>query len=264
MNRIKALFPVALRPLGIAIFAFTLTTPLFAQHQFEHPPVAGSKDIEEPFQVGHQVADLERSVKWYVASGFTLAEGPSAWTMDKELNQLCNTPGAESRTAILKVQGFGSDARYTLVLREYRGISRQNWSKPELPTSATKQVVRPPDGRAFLITLGLLPAQSGAIRTARVEDPDGLVFYASANNSGQHVTEFDAGTDPPAAKVQDINANYRSFQVDNIETVYALAKENDAITVTDGGIVNYNKGRAVLIRDPDAGGFILLWQKSAK
>jgi predicted enzyme related to lactoylglutathione lyase len=50
------------------------------------------------------------------------------------------------------------------------------------------------------------------------------------------------------------------LQVSNIETAYARAKANGAITVSDGGIVDYHKGRAVLIRDPDVGGYIMLWQ----
>jgi hypothetical protein len=61
-------------------------------------------------------------------------------------------------------------------------------------------------------------------------------------------------------KFQDINFNYAGFQVTDINAVYARAKANGAITVSDGGIVNYNKGKAALIRDPDAGTYIMLWQ----
>jgi len=52
----------------------------------------------------------------------------------------------------------------------------------------------------------------------------------------------------------------RGFQVSNIETAYARAKANGATTVSDGGIVDYNKGKAVLIRDNDAGTYIMFWQ----
>ena len=61
-------------------------------------------------------------------------------------------------------------------------------------------------------------------------------------------------------KFQDINANYAGFQVSNIETAYARAKANGAITVSVGGIIDYNKGKAALIRDPDVGAYIMLWQ----
>ena len=48
--------------------------------------------------VGHQVADLERSIKFFEAIDFKVVDGPGKWTVDKELNKLGNTPGAESRT----------------------------------------------------------------------------------------------------------------------------------------------------------------------
>jgi hypothetical protein len=39
------------------------------------------------------------------------------------------------------------------------------------------------------------------------------------------------------------------------------AKANGAVTVSDGGgIVNFHGGRAVLLRDSDAGGYLMLWQ----
>src|SRR3954471_19495344 len=79
--------------------------------------------------VGHQVADLERSIKFFEAIDFKVAEGPSGWTVDKELNKLGNTPGAETRTATMKVQSSVSDVPFTLVLRQYRKIAQQDWSK---------------------------------------------------------------------------------------------------------------------------------------
>ena len=68
------------------------------------------------------------------------------------------------------------------------------------------------------------------------------------------------GKTPPPMKFQDINANFSGFQVSNIQTAYARAKANGAVTVSQGGIIDYHKGRAVLIRDSDVGGYILLWQ----
>jgi len=68
------------------------------------------------------------------------------------------------------------------------------------------------------------------------------------------------GKTPPPIKFQDINANHVGFQVSNIESAYQRAKQNGAITVSEGGIMDYHNGRAALIRDPDVGGYILLWQ----
>jgi hypothetical protein len=45
-----------------------------------------------------------------------------------------------------------------------------------------------------------------------------------------------AGETPPPIQFQHINANYAGFQVANIETAYARAKEHGAITVSGGGI----------------------------
>jgi hypothetical protein len=55
-------------------------------------------------------------------------------------------------------------------------------------------------------------------------------------------SSFNEGKTPPPIKCQDINANHVDFHVRNIETVYARAKANGAITVSD------------------VGGYILLWQ----
>ena len=82
------------------------------------------------------------------------------------------------------------------------------------------------------------------------------------NNLRVELLAFSAnkGKAVPPMKFQDINASYPGFQVSNIETAYARAKANGAITVSDGGIIDYNKGKAVLIRDSDVGAYIMLWQ----
>ena len=68
------------------------------------------------------------------------------------------------------------------------------------------------------------------------------------------------GKTAPPIKFQDINANFAGLQVSNIQSAYARAKANGAITVSEGGIVDFHKGRAALIRDPDVGGYVMLWQ----
>jgi hypothetical protein len=68
------------------------------------------------------------------------------------------------------------------------------------------------------------------------------------------------GKTAPPVKFQDINANYAGIQVSNIETAYARARAHGAITVSEGGIIKYHNGRAALIRDPDVGGYIMLWE----
>ncbi|MEP7355135.1 MAG: hypothetical protein ABI824_18045 [Acidobacteriota bacterium] len=258
------------------VFALTLASAsLSAQHLFEKPPATQPVDIAPGVnfpQVVHNVADLDRSIKWYTDIHFRLAQPPTPWTVDEALNTLANTPGAESRTAILKVQGFGGTP-LTLVLRQYRGIPQQNWSKRE-PSEASATARSNRDAKLFLEDLGLIPLSATGgpvlpagtyIRTARMEDLDGFGFDAVATDQGLEVrdsAETPAFT-PQTAKIQDINTNYASFRVSDINAAYASAKENGATTVTNGGIVNYNNGRAVLVRDPYANSFILLWQPAS-
>lgn len=71
------------------------------------------------------------------------------------------------------------------------------------------------------------------------------------------------GTKAPAMKFADIGVTYAGFQVDNLDAVYTRVKAAGAITVSEG-IVTTADGRAVLIRDPDVGGFIELWEPTRK
>lgn len=309
--------------------------------------------------VGHQVADLERSIKFFEAIDFKVVEGPGKWAVDKDLNKLGNTPGAESRTAILRVQSSVSDIPFTLVLRQYRG-ERQDWSKLKSWDLLASHIDLTVDGNVSAL-LDKLEAQNlltmpevqglanprhqdGFRRYAFIQDPDGLTleyfsrpipqpgdpparpvvsnssatpqnidrlgkqagfnhfalnvvdpgkardFYENAlggdypvfkdtgaaqilqngwfpqagtnNNLRIELGYFtvNKGKTPPPIKFQDINANFSGIQVSNIESAYARAKQLGATTVSQGGIIGYHGGRAVVIRDPDVGGYIMLWQ----
>jgi catechol 2,3-dioxygenase-like lactoylglutathione lyase family enzyme len=353
MEHRKSLFPI-----GSFAVAFALATlSLFAR------PSDRPADVLGLAFVGHQVADLERSIKFFEAIDFTVVEGPSGWTVDKELNKLGKTPGAESRTATMRVQSSVSDVPFTLVLRQYRGVERQDWSRLKSWDLLSSHIDLTVDGSVSALldkleamNLLVMPEvnglpnprrQEGFRRFAFIQDPDGLVleyfskpipkpgdrpapptvsnssataanmdrlgkqagfnhfayniidpqkiqdFYvkvlggdyppleghpgdkqimlhgwfpqaATNNNLRVELIYFalNEGKTPPPVKFQDINANYAGFQVSNIETAYARAKQHGAITVSEGGIVGFHKGRAVLIRDPDVGGYVMLWQPS--
>jgi len=120
MEHTKTSNSFALRGLGAFFLTFVLTlaaSSLFAQQTTRPSDVLGM------VLVGHHVSDLERSIKFFEAIDFKVVEGPGDWTVDKELNKLGNTPGAESRTATMRVQSSVSDVPFTLVLRQYRGIT---------------------------------------------------------------------------------------------------------------------------------------------
>src|SRR6185369_8755120 len=323
------------------IFAvvLTLVTPsLFAQASARPADVVGLA------LVGHQVADLERSIKFFEAIDFKVAEGPGKWTVDKELNKLGNTPGAESRTATMRVQSSVSDLPFTLVLRQYRGIQRQDWSKLNSWDLLGSHIDMTVDGSVSALLdrlegLNMLKMpevqglpnprqQPGFRRYAFISDPDGLTieyfgkpipkpgdpppalgvsnssataqnierlgkqagfnhyavnvidpekgrgFYSKvlggdyppfqntganqimqngwfpqATTNGNVRIELgyfvvNKGKSAPPIKFQDINANYAGFQVSNIQSAYARAKAHGAITVSEGGITDFHKGRA--------------------
>jgi catechol 2,3-dioxygenase-like lactoylglutathione lyase family enzyme len=287
--------------------------------------------------VGHHVSDLERSIKFFEAIDFKVAQGPGKWTVDKELNKLGNTPGAESRTATMKVQSSVSDVPFTLVLRQYRGITRQDWSGLSSWNLLASHIDLTVDGSVSTLLDKLdaqkilkmpevqgLPnprQQAGFRRFAFIQDPDGLTleyfgkpipqpgdppaaptvsnssatsanidrwgkqagfnhyatniidprkaqdFYvkvlggdyapldgrpnapqvmlngwfpqATTNNNVRielGLFAINEGKMPPPIKFQDINANYAGFQVSNIESAYARARMNGAITVSTGAL----------------------------
>jgi catechol 2,3-dioxygenase-like lactoylglutathione lyase family enzyme len=343
--------------LGLLLFALALTTPTSS---FSFQQTTRPSDVLGLAFVGHHVSDLERSIKFFEAIDFKVAEGPSAWAVDRELNRLGNTPGAESRTATMKVQSSVSDVPFTLVLRQYRGVQRQDLGKGDTWDLLAAHIDLTVDGSVSAL-LDKLEAQNllkmpqinglqnprqqqGFRRYAFISDPDGFTleyfgkaapqpgapppaptvsnssatsanmerlgkqagfnhyattivdpqkaqdFYAKVlggdyppledlnreqvvlhgwfpqattnNNLRVELLAFtlNKGKTPPPLKFQDINANHTGFQVRNIETAYARARANGAITVSEGGIIDFNKGKAVLIRDSDAGAYIMLWQ----
>lgn len=346
-------FSIALRGLGAALVVALATPSLVAQSSGRPTDVLGLGFV------GHNVSDLERSIKFFEAIDFKLVEGPSQWTVDQDLNKLGNTPGAESRTATMRIQSSVSDVPFNLILRQYRGIERQDWSGLPSWNLLASHIDLTIDGSVSplldkLEAMNMLKMpevnglpnprqQPGFRRFAFIQDPDGLVieyfgkpipkpgdpppaptvsnssatpqnidrlgkqagfnhyatniidpekaqdFYVNVlggdyppienpgaaqvmlhgwfrqattnNNLRVELIYFalNKGKTPPV-KFQDINANYAGFQVGNIETAYARAKANGAITVTQGGIMDFQKGRAVVIRDSDVGGYIMLWQ----
>jgi hypothetical protein len=187
MEHCKTSSSNALRALGTLIFALALVMPsLFAQ------PTDRPSDVVGLAFVGHQVSDLERSIKFFEAIDFKVVEGPSNWSIDQELNKLGNTPRAESRTAVMKVQSSVSDLPFTLVLRQYRGIQRQDWSKLNSWDLLASHIDLTVDGSVSALldkleALNMLKLpevqglpnprqQQGFRRFAFIQDPDGLTI----------------------------------------------------------------------------------------
>jgi catechol 2,3-dioxygenase-like lactoylglutathione lyase family enzyme len=137
-----------------------------------------------------QVSNLERSVNYYKALGFTVAgDANPPWIKDEAANRLYNTPGAMSRTATLSINSTGSGKPFILYLREYRNFKRG--SRADFPArnpSASHMGLMVPDADtlwAQLKSAGLLRALSWDAKLVRmpgqtsggiayVMDPDGF------------------------------------------------------------------------------------------
>ena len=195
----------------IFAFAITLVTASLIAQRSDRPP-----DIVGLALVGHQVSDLERSIKFFEAIDFKVVEGPGNWTVDEELNKLGNTPKAESRTATLSVQSSVSDVPFTLVLRQYRGLQRQDWGKANSWDLLSSHIDLTVDGSvsALLDKLDALNMlrmpevnglpnprqQQGFRRYAFIQDPDGLVI----EYFGKPIPK--PGDPPPAPTVSNSSA----------------------------------------------------------
>ncbi len=312
---------------------------------------------------GHQVSNLDQSIKYYEVLDFHLSS-KTDWKVDKVANELGGTKGAESRTAIMTGQSSVSDKPFNLILREYRGIDRKDWSSlnsaalgaghmdltvmddcnpvmdklkaagmlkvpqmgfPDRPSPNGKRAfvfVQDPDGWFIELFAKPIPAPGAPPEAPKVSNstatqqnierlgkqagfnhiglnvidpakalsfyqgvmggdypplpppaPDGAAprmtmlngWFPQATTGGNVRLELlgspqNKDKQPPDQHFADINVNYVGFQVTDLGAVYAKAKAAGAITVSEGGIVKVKDGRAVMLRDPDVGGFVELWE----
>jgi len=327
----------------------------------------GVKDVVGMAFDGHQAANLDATVKFYQTLGYPVASRTD-WKVDKVANELGGTKGAESRTAVISIPSSVADKPFPLILREYRGIERKDWSNltsSDLGAGHMDVTVMDDCNPVMdqLKAVGLLripnmalpggpPPPNGPRRFVFVQDPDGWFIelfakmkpapgapevqhvsnstatmqnierwgkQAGFNHIGLNVIDPakalafyqgilggdypplppppaaggrpamtmlngwypQAGTDqnvrlellgspqnqdkqPPDQHFADIGTNYVGFEVTDIEAVYARAKVAGAKTVSEHGIMKVSDGRAVMLQDPDVGGFVELWESSKK
>ena len=379
MKRFRAVSSLLRSNLGIIVAAGALTVAVAtvgpARSSARAPKAGAASETGKVLGIafdGHQVSNLDQSIKFYEALDFHLSGKPTDWKVDKVVNQLGGTKGAESRTATMTIQSSVSDKPFTMILREYRGIERKNWnnlSSSDLLSGHMDLTVQddctPSMDKLKAINLLKMPpmtlpggggAAGGPRRFVFVQDPDGwfielfaimppppgappaepkvsnstatnanidrlgkqtgfnhiglnvvdpqkaLAFYQGvlggdypplapppaapaaggaprmnmmngwfpqATTNGNVRLELIAfpqppGKQPPDQHFADIAVNYVGFQVTDIAAVYARAKAAGAITISDGGIVKVKDGRAVILRDPDVGGFVELWEPAKK
>lgn len=140
--------------------------------------------------VGRMVSDLDRSLRFYEALGFT--EDPSvdtSWHRDPALDRLFGLRGAEVRSAKLTINTNISGKPFALYLRELKGVKRQHLAgyEPWEP-GATHFCLFVPNAEALWARLkangmlwarswgGKLVAPPGRTKgvLAYITDPDGL------------------------------------------------------------------------------------------
>jgi catechol 2,3-dioxygenase-like lactoylglutathione lyase family enzyme len=77
--------------------------------------------------VGRMVADLDRSVAFYRAIGFSEDPATStAWRSDPATDHLYGVHGIQTRSARMFIVNEASGQRFTLLLQEVKGIRRRN------------------------------------------------------------------------------------------------------------------------------------------
>ncbi|HLB30858.1 MAG TPA: VOC family protein, partial [Gammaproteobacteria bacterium] len=103
------------------------------------------------------------------------------------------------------------------------------------------------------------PAEGAAPRMAMM---NGWFPQAgTANNLRFELIGFpqNQGKQAPAMKITDIGVTVAGFEVTGLDDLYARAKAAGAIAVSEG-IIELADGRAVILRDPDVGGFVKFWE----
>jgi catechol 2,3-dioxygenase-like lactoylglutathione lyase family enzyme len=76
---------------------------------------------------GRMVSDLDKSVAFYKAIGFSEVPGvDKSWRKDEVMNRIHGTKGVESRMAKLTLNSNISGKPFTLYLREFRGVKRHS------------------------------------------------------------------------------------------------------------------------------------------
>jgi catechol 2,3-dioxygenase-like lactoylglutathione lyase family enzyme len=78
-------------------------------------------------QVGRLVANLDQSVEYYEALGFTKdPAGSRGWSRDRNIETLFGVSGIETRVAKMQATTSASGKFFPVYLREVRGIERRN------------------------------------------------------------------------------------------------------------------------------------------
>jgi catechol 2,3-dioxygenase-like lactoylglutathione lyase family enzyme len=188
---------------------------------------AGAVDGIE--SVGRQVADLDRAVEFYEAVGFAVAQDETAgWSATDPQTRLYRTGAARCRTARMTIASASTAAEFAVVLREFGGIDRGDWSAlPVWSLGAAHLGLGVVDPDALVATLaedGLLRPlthgtrpiampddlkPSGAPRTPFVTflDPDGTAIEVQPPRAGRAESPMNVAFEEQGAGFNHVNVN---------------------------------------------------------
>ncbi len=122
MVRLASRFPT----IGMAALASGLCFALCSPASGETPAGHQGKVVGIAF-VGRMVSDLDRSVAFYKALGFS--QDPAAdpaWRKDEVIEHLYGVKGIQTRMAKMFVHNTASGQRFVVYLRELEGLERRN------------------------------------------------------------------------------------------------------------------------------------------
>lgn len=167
-----------------------LSTPALSQSAATPAPAAGQSKVVGLGFVGRMVADLDRSVAFYKALGFSQDPAASSdWRKDEVVEHLYNVKDVQTRMAKMYVNSNVSNERFVVYLRELKGLKRKNMADhtPWEPGASHFGLVVPDAEKlwAELKANGMLKARSWEGKLvappgqtkgmlAYLTDPDGL------------------------------------------------------------------------------------------
>ncbi len=163
------------------------------------PATAQADETAKVALVGRLVANLDQSVEYYEALGFTKDPAESKdWSRDKNIEALFGVNGIETRVAKMQATTSASGKFFPVYLQEVRGIERRNLASRSMwkPTSTHigYLIENVHDTWDKLRAAGILRPHSWADELA---GPKGTIAYIS-DPDGLDVEVIDKGTNAKA------------------------------------------------------------------
>lgn len=227
--------------------------------------------------VGRMVADLDKSVPFYEAIGLTRDPSvDSSWRRDDALNRLFGIKGALA----YMTDPDGLDIE---LINQRPASPAQNGrpARPAIPpglSHAGLVILDADKAKAFYGDLlgGQLvetnsPWMHGDFTDSAVGGHGNILRFlnesfaeAADPQTRMHfeLVEYQNRKKPVAVySISDIAVGYVGFEVSGVDALLARVREAGARVVSHGGVVKLDdKTRAVLVRDPDVGGFVELFE----